>query len=232
MVGTQFEVSREPGGVRVAVFEGAVKVRQNGAPEVLLESEQSRLFASDAGQLAEAAAPTPVEAAPAAAPEPAPFEVEAEPEPAPSAPGPKAGPRPPTRSVGPRITAKQADEAEQIFSEGRRALLRGRYREAADAFEALQRRFPNNARAPLAALELGRLRLDQLKEPGKAAEALEVARRLIPSGALREDAEARLVQALEESKQTGRCRDARKRYLEAYPDGPHRPNVLARCQGK
>ncbi len=109
------------------------------------------------------------------------------------------------------------------------ARLTGRPRRAAMALDRLRTAFRKDTRAGLAALELGRLRLDELGDPEGALVALDDAVKLEPEGALREDAEARRVQALERLGDSTACVTARDLYLSRYPEGAHTVTVARRC---
>jgi hypothetical protein len=119
---------------------------------------------------------------------------------------------------------------QDLFAIGESARMSGHPHSAARAFDALRRRFRSDARAPLAALELGRLRLNELDSPLEAKEAFEDAVRLDPKGTFREDAEARTVEALEAAGLTTECVEARDRYLATYPGGLHERIVKRRCK--
>ena len=105
----------------------------------------------------------------------------------------------------------------------------GQAREAGQAYEALLERFPNDARAGLAAFELGRLRMDSLKDLGGAAQALERAVVLAKDAPFREEALARLTEAYAALGQNAECARARDRYLKSYPNGAQQAAVRARC---
>jgi tetratricopeptide (TPR) repeat protein len=112
------------------------------------------------------------------------------------------------------------------------ARLSGRPAEAARAFDRLLRAHRGDPRAGLAALELGRLRMDNLGDPAGALEAFSDAVALAKSGAVREDAEARRVQALERLGDIARCVRARDAYLERFPGGIHASSIRRRCTTK
>lgn len=120
--------------------------------------------------------------------------------------------------------------ADDLFQLAEAARGAGHPRHAATAFDALRTRFRTDARAPLAALELGRLDLDDLDDPRAAKNALDDVVALQPDGFFREDAEARRVQALEAMGDHTECVAARERYLAAYPHGSHRASVARRCR--
>jgi ferric-dicitrate binding protein FerR (iron transport regulator) len=102
-------------------------------------------------------------------------------------------------------------------------------RAAARLFDALRVRHHGDPRAGLAAFELGRLRLDRLDDPRGAAEALNDAIAVAPDAPFREDAQARLVEAYDASRDHSRCLEARAAYLSRYPRGVHRDKIAARC---
>jgi transmembrane sensor len=80
--------------------------------------------------------------------------------------------------------------------------------------------FPRDKRAPLAAFTLGRVLLEDLGQPGRAADSFKRARQLAPSGPLAADALAREVDAALRAGQAERARQLASRYVELYPDGP------------
>ncbi len=110
------------------------------------------------------------------------------------------------------------------------ARMSGHPYESARAFDSLRHRFRSDPRAPLAALELGRLRLNELGAPLDAKEAFEDAIALDPDGSFREDADARLIEALEAAGLSADCAAARDRYLSVHPDGLHARIVQRRCR--
>lgn len=115
--------------------------------------------------------------------------------------------------------------ATELFEEARTARHEGRDADAARHYELLLRRFPRDAHVGLSAFELARIRMDVFGDARSAVEPLE---RAIAARVFREDAMARLVRAYDESGMSARCRGARERYLEAYPNGLHR-GTLATC---
>jgi hypothetical protein len=116
----------------------------------------------------------------------------------------------------------------ELLESAERARLAGHPQVAAAALDALRLRYRRDPRAALAALELGRLRLDILRDTAGAVEVLTDAISLAPRGPLREDAEARRVEALaaEGSPECGMARDA---FLARYPHGVHRAIVAGQC---
>jgi len=112
------------------------------------------------------------------------------------------------------------------------ARLSGHPRQAASAFDGLRRRYRSDARAGLAAMELGRLRLDNLGDPAGALEAFRDAQALSRSPTLQEDALARQAQALEVLGNTAGCRRVKAEYLSRYPSGIHSASIARRCGGQ
>ena len=210
--GTRFVVGVEGENVRVSVETGSVEVaRTHGSePKRTLAGGESWTNAPSAAAAPTAAAPV---VQPSAPDSPA-AEVSAA---APSSPADSARAQaPPT--PGPRELLQEANDAR----------LAGHPRDAAAAFDQLRRRYRSDPRAGLAAFELGRLRLDSLGDPSGAAEALADSISLAPGATFREDAEARLVEALDRS-HDGRCAAARQGYLVRFPNGLHAASVAARC---
>jgi transmembrane sensor len=136
----------------------------------------------------------------------------------PAAPDDSIASLPPGLSPGPRELLESAEHAR----------LAGHLQVAAAAFDALRRRYRHDPRAALAALELGRLRLDSLRDAPGAVEALTDAISLAPRGPLREDAEARRVEALA-AQHSPECATARDAFLARYPNGVHRAIVSGQC---
>jgi transmembrane sensor len=127
-------------------------------------------------------------------------------------------PSPPVE--GPRELLARATEARSA----------GRPRDAAIALDTLRKRHRSDARAGLAAFELGRVRLDALGDPAGAAEAFADAIALAPSAPFREDAEARRIDALDAMPDRARCERARDAYLARFPSGLHARQVTQRCK--
>jgi transmembrane sensor len=82
-------------------------------------------------------------------------------------------------------------------------------------------KFARDKQAPLAAFTLGRVLLEDLGQPGRAADAFRRAQQLAPKGPLASDALAREADAALRAGQSDRAKQLAQRYLEAYPEGPH-----------
>jgi len=132
-------------------------------------------------------------------------------------------------SLSPPAPSAAPASARELLDQANWARRSGQTRDAAQAYETLLRRFPNDGRAGLAAFELGRLRMDSLADFAGAAQALERAVALAPGSAFREDALARLTLAYTRLGRHADCARARSRYLTSYPNGVHKDAVSARC---
>ena len=119
--------------------------------------------------------------------------------------------------------------ARELWADAEAARTSRRYQDEARALDQLRLRHRSDARAGLAAFELGRLRQDTLGDPSGAAEAFADAVVLAPGGPFREDAEARRVEALETAGQRRACAEARTAFLARYPSSVHRQRVTTRC---
>lgn len=235
VTGTQFRVKRSPslGGerIRVDVDEGSVEVQRSGSPPVRLSvgenwstfvrqseavsetparsnddlsQEQSQAPAKDATQSPSSASNEDIEAERRAA-------------------------QREKRRAQAEDARRETDEASTLFERGNAARRLGRVREAADLYAALVSEYARDQKAPLAAFELGRIRMDSLGDMQGAIAALERALQLDARRAFAEDALARIVLAQESLGDKRACESARGRYLSRYPDGIHASHVATRC---
>lgn len=237
--GTHFRVEladADPQVVSVAVTRGAVEVieRQSGNVAKRLGAGMSWTM----GQRAASATPVAPSAAPAQAPVVA---------------APVASAEQPTDDTDRFDELYKARKLKQAYdalgdagferaaaSSGPKRLLEladaarlsGHPRQAAGALDSLRRRYRSDARAGLAALELGRLRLDSFGDPAGALEALRDAQALSRSPSVQEDALARQAQALEALGNHAGCRRVRSDYLKRYPSGIHSASIARRCGGQ
>lgn len=125
-------------------------------------------------------------------------------------------------------TPDAASRADAWFAEARRHRHAGEWRAAADQYAALLRTYPSDPRTGIVALELGRIRMDQLGDPAGALAPLRAAERATQGG-LADDALARQVRALWQLGDVPSCQRARTRYLERYPSGVHAQSVRELC---
>lgn len=133
------------------------------------------------------------------------------------------------RSVAPveRVPSSKVSERD-LFSEARTKRNAGDAAGAAQLYQSFLQQSPADGRSGLAALELGRLRMDQLGDPAGAIAPLTRAASGV-GGGLGDDALARLVRAHAALGQSTACRRARARYLKSYPAGVHVEEVRAAC---
>ena len=231
VVGTGFDCVRAPGKLQVSVQHGAVLVRGDRVPD------RARRLA--AGEMLEVLdAPSPAETASSAAHAP---------EASTATPVAAAPPRDPvSEDAGAwRELARGGHHQEAFAALGAQGLLRetkrrgvadllvladvarlsGHATEAVAPLERIVREFPRDPQAPLAALALGRLELDTLDRPAKAATALNLALTLGVPRSLREDVRTRLVEAYARAGDRPAARAAAAAYLGEYPDGRDRSIV-------
>jgi transmembrane sensor len=229
VVGTGFSCEREPGHLRVAVRHGVVLVRG--------EKVRDRAQRLIAGESLEVSDGRPAVAPPPVAPAAPPAEPETE-----SAP---AGTPTIVINVHWRELARAGRQREAFAALGSRGLVKetrqsgvadlllladvarlsGHPHEAVGPFERILDVYPRDAQAPLAAFALGRLELDTLNAPARAATALQRALDLGVPHSLREDVRARLVEAHARSGNRAATRVAAEAYLREFPDGRYRAQV-------
>ena len=214
VTGTRFSVELAPDGerVEVAVERGSVEVMWPLAAE-----PKRRLAAGERWSIDL----TPSERPRAVAP-PKPLE----PEPEPPAAEPSTAPREPAAPDVPSTPG-----ARELFDLGNAARRAGDNAGAAKAYESLLSTHPGDARAGLAAFELGRLRMGPLGDLRGAVSAFRRAITLAPGAGFKEDAMARLVEAYAALGERAQCRKARDAYLAAYPRGVHATAVAKKCGG-
>ncbi|HYQ14793.1 MAG TPA: FecR domain-containing protein, partial [Polyangiaceae bacterium] len=210
VIGTQFSVKRTPGPsprVEVSVTRGVVEVESARRPGVVARVAAGQNWI----QNAESALPES-QPAPAAAPAP-------------------SGAEPPAPELTPpsAASAKASPSARELFEKAGENRRAGDAAAAAQVYEELLRLHPSDARASLAAFELGRLRMDRLGDVPGAITALERAVTMNVGPTFREDALARLVSAHAAQGNFAACKRARDRYLSSYPAGVHAGAVATRC---
>jgi transmembrane sensor len=229
VVGTAFTVTRTERQVRVEVHKGIVLVRGERVPE--------RVQRLTAGQHLELTEEPPRAAAPSPEPEPEPEPVQA---PAPVAPPPPPVTAPRAQAESWRAAAAKGDHASAYARLGDAGLRRearqardidtllmladvarqsGHPQQAAQLLEQAMREHPKDSRAGLAAFTLGRLELETLGKPARAAQAFARVIALGEPRSLQEDAHARLVQAHARAGAWEEAREAAARYEQLYPQG-------------
>lgn len=225
VVGTAFQVEIDPGGdVHVSVQHGIVEVRAASRP-----GDVRRLGAGETWSLAAAAAPAPP--GDPAAPDPS-SAASADAPVAPASAGAPASAAPASSNRAPGASASAAGpdaEARALFEAANNARRAGDLAKASSLYRALGQRFPDDPRARLAALELARIEMDRGKDLSAAEAALRAASSADPGSSVQEDALARLVSLHASKGDLRACKDARARYLAAYPAGVHAAQVRAAC---
>lgn len=225
VVGTAFQIERRGARVAVRVDHGVVVVRSERLP-----GRAQRLTAGEHLEVgAEERAPPVLELAaepPRAAPVRTATRAPAKAAPARAEPaiGDANALHAPV-SAAPLSAAPLADPVLALIAEADRALAAGDAHAAAEVLTVVLRDHAEHPEAPVALFRLGRLELDRLNRPERAAKAFEQAlARSLPK-ALREDALARLVEALAKSGQPRRAQDAAAVYRREYPGGKRREDV-------
>ena len=208
---TELDLTRPPGVVRVKVQRGIVEVAAPHGERVARlgagDSLEVSLAPGGIGRSLEENRSPVQEPSPTTAP------------PVPSTSGS-------TTKVAPPAAPPDASKLFEAASEARRS---GNVQAAVNAYAALLRQYPNDERASVAALELGRLRMDTFHANSAAAEAFRRAIATAPNDGIREDALARLVEVLDRTRNRSACRAEQRHYLAMYPVGVHSVAVMARC---
>jgi hypothetical protein len=128
--------------------------------------------------------------------------------------------------------ATDLPNAQTLFEQGNAARRAGNSAAAARAYQMLVNRHPNDSRAGLASLELGRLRMGPLSDLPGAIRAFEMALAHAPGAGFREDALAHLISAHAAAGAIAKCRSLRETYLNDYPHGVHVALVERQCSPK
>lgn len=126
----------------------------------------------------------------------------------------------------PPARRRPKNEADELFARAEAARLAGRRAEAATLYAEYHARFPDDADAPLAALEAGRILLETA--PLRAASSFAYAAKR-GGASVREDAAAGRVDALSRAGDLAACRVARTEYLADHPTGRHHARVSKTC---
>lgn len=222
VVGTIFTVERRGPAARVAVDKGRVRVAWGGG-EILLGPGDTGVFP-----------PALEPAEPALETTPAPAEVP---------PAPRPAQRPPhvrgADAAAPSWRALARDgeferaylllardgaasihgDAGDLLLAADVARLSGHPAAAVPSLREVLERHGADPRAPLAAFTLGRVLLEELGDPRRAAEAFASTQRLDPHGPLAENALAREVEAWFRAGEGRRARERGETYVRRYPTG-------------
>jgi transmembrane sensor len=191
-LGTVFRIDHLAGGkVHVAVTEGRVAVLYPARNvRIELSAGEERLFATTEPEPAQASSPTDGHDATVSA----------------------GGPRSASRGHAPEDPAALLLAADTA--------RRSHQPQAAVApLRRIVEHFLKDPRAPSAAFTLGWVLLTDLGQPRAAAAAFLQAERMAPSGALAEDAAARVAEAWQKAGDSRRAAEAARHYERAYPNG-------------
>ncbi|MBI5534812.1 MAG: FecR domain-containing protein [Deltaproteobacteria bacterium] len=104
---------------------------------------------------------------------------------------------------------------------GDAARFSGRAARSIQAYQAVRRRFPGSERAAHAAFLMGKVNADLFRNPGMAARFFDTYLAEQPGGAFAREASGRLIEARRNSGDSAAARNAARRYLRLYPQGPH-----------
>ena len=237
VVGTIFSVERRSTVVRVQVERGRVLVTGQGVPDRIarLTADES-LFVPIGAALPNRSAASPTSSVEPSLNEP------------PSAPqmganddnrprrsatvarrldgaAPTSAERLPSASAPDQSAPPTADAVDVLLQRADMAQRDGAPSHAVSLLQRLVTEHPQDTRVPLAQFTLGRLYLDSLGEPGRAAGYFTKALAAGIPAVLAEDAQARLVQALARSGNVAGAANAAARYQERFPTGRHLEEV-------
>jgi len=219
VVGTRFMVARSDGAdgnrVEVVVERGVVEVRKRDGsdePRRLLAGERFSALLAPPPPHGDGGVAATNEAAPSASGERMAASAESQ------------------RTVVAPVAQDSAGGARALLERAQQQWRRGNLGEAAKLYQEVLRRHPGDARVGLAALELGRLRMDRLGDLDGARTSFRRAVRQAGGAAVHEDALARLVEVSAALGDSAECARARDSYLRRYPSGIHAATVRGRCE--
>jgi transmembrane sensor len=212
VLGTAFSLVREGSFTRVSVERGAVRVQWTGG-EAFLSAGQAGLYppAPSTADVAKSTAPTEplADLAGNIGEEASAWRKLA-----------KRGDYPAAYKALVPVAKSVHDEPSDLMLAADVARLSRHPAEATRYLSRVADGFARDKRAPLAAFTLGRVLLEDLAQPGRAADAFRRAQQLAPKGPLAADALAREVDAAQRAGQAERARQLAARYVDLYPDGP------------
>jgi transmembrane sensor len=235
VVGTVFTVNRRDDSSSVHVERGEVLVRGDSVPDGVTRLTAGQRFT---GSKAKSPATSETAATQEQTKEPPDASIQARddskrddsrpdteaPEPqAPRARAPNDGRRPKAREHAPP-TAREGPTVNELLARADDARLSGDPARAVPPLRTILERHPDHPKAGLAAFTLGRLQLQALQQPAKAAASFQRALQLGVADPLRESVRARRVQALVGGGDP-RAEEAAQAYLEDFPRGRYREQV-------
>lgn len=113
------------------------------------------------------------------------------------------------------------EDAASLLTLGNTARLAGNGMRAAEAYQALRRRFPGSASASGAAFQLGRLSFDGAANYAAAHQWFSAYLREAPGGGLAQEALGRVLECEHRLGRRDQAEATARRYLASYPQGAH-----------
>jgi transmembrane sensor len=208
VVGTEFSLERSPDELFVGVKHGVVLVRGEDVPDRV-----RRLVAGESLRLNAPRAPAPPASAVSADPPPAK---------APSASSSDVAERGP---VEPKDLVAPTDPAAALYADADRARRSGQPSEAAELLEKAVSAESAGHRAAIGCFTLGRLYLEELGNPARAARAFDRSLLAGPPRGLEEDVRARLVEARAKMGDSAGARRSASEYRARFPEGRRAADV-------
>ena len=212
VLGTAFSLTREGVLTRVAVERGAVRVQWTGG-EAFLSAGQAGVYpppSNDSAPKSGAVVEPLADLAGSVGEEASSWRKLAK----------RGAYNDAYKAIGPTSSKSVRDEPSDLMLAADVARLSRHPAEATRYLSRVADGFPRDKRAPSAAFTLGRVLLEDLGQPARAADAFRRAQQLSPRGPLASDALAREVEAAQRAGQTDRGKQAARRYVELFPSGP------------
>lgn len=220
VVGTQFTLTRSEARISVEVTRGAVRVSGPAVGRArLLHGGDAAVFTLAPARVA--AEPPVHRRAPPSPPE-ADWrrQVEA---------GAPAEAFAMLQEIGYERAVREAEDARTLFQLADAARLSGHPREAVSPLSRIVDEFPQTRLAAVAAFTLGRIQIESLAQPERAARSFERALELDLPPSLRESASSRRLAAYRRAGRTAELARAACDHLRAFPDGQGAAAARAAC---
>jgi hypothetical protein len=118
-----------------------------------------------------------------------------------------------------QVPMRDLDNPDDLMLAADVARQAGRPERAVPFLERVVKEHPNEMSAQLAGFSLGKIYLDGLDDPERAARHFAAVRAMAPAGGLAQDALAREVEAWARAGMSSRAHDAAVEYVRLYPNG-------------
>ncbi|MEL7367605.1 MAG: FecR domain-containing protein [Myxococcota bacterium] len=220
VIGTRFSVERQSDTVVIRVDRGSVDVRDEQDVYRLTAGDERRFVVPPTEADEDLPSETTSNETPKRRVKPRRRKVEKRDAPDP----PEARRKNNTEDLQARASARS------IFLRAQTLRAKGRIEAAVRSYQRLIRDFPDDNRVQLAALEMGRLKMDALQDYEGALPALQMAAYHGVDSPLREDAMARIVRAYDRLSRRSDCERTQNEYLAAFPAGRFVSDVRGRCR--